>query len=66
MINDLNKALKFNNGFLYVGNTKIVVTGQNLQSVSIKVNKDLQTLSQWLIDNKLTLNVKKQTYDLSP
>ena len=30
--------------------------------MSITINKDLEALSQWLIDNKLTLNVKKTKY----
>ena len=59
MINDLNKVLKFTHALLYAGDTTIIVNGQNLRFMSIKINKDLEALSQWLIDNKLTINVNK-------
>ena len=29
-----------------------MINDQNLRFMSIKMNKDLQTLIQWLIDNK--------------
>ena len=57
MINGLNKALKFTHALLYADYITIIVIGQNLRFVSIKIYKDLEALSQWLIDNKLTLNV---------
>ena len=59
MINDLNKALKITHALLYADDPTIIVTGKNIRFMSIKINKDLEALSQWLIDNKLTLNVKK-------
>ena len=58
-INDLNKALKFTHALLYTDDTTIIVSGQYLRFLSIKINKDLEALSQWLIDNKLTLNLKR-------
>ena len=61
MINDLNKALKFAHALLYADDTTIIVTGQNLRFRSIKIKKDFEALRQWLIDNKLTVNVKKKT-----
>ena len=51
MINDFNKALKFTHEL----DTTIIVTGENLRFMSIKVNKDWEALSQWLIDNNLRL-----------
>ena len=62
MINNLNKALKFTHALLYADDTTIIFTGQNLRFMKIKINKDLEALSQWLINNKLTLNVKKTKY----
>ena len=62
MINNLNKALKFMHVLLYADDTTIKGTGQNLRFMSVKINKDLEALSQWLIDNKLTLNVKETKY----
>ena len=62
MIGDLNKALKFTHELLYANDTTIIVTDQNLRFMSIKINKDLEALSQWLIDKKLTLIVKKNKY----
>ena len=46
MINNLNKALKFTHGLLYADDTTIVVNCQNLRFMSIKMNKDLEALSQ--------------------
>ena len=62
MINDLNKALKFPYPLLYADDAMVIVTGQNLISMSIIINKDLETLSELLIDNKLTLNIKEFKY----
>ena len=62
MINDLNKALKFTCALLCADDITIIVTGQNLRFMSIKLNRDLQTLSQWFIDNKLTINIEKTKY----
>ena len=53
MINNVKKALKFTHALLYANDTRITVTGQNLRPMSIKIKKDLQTLGQWLIKNKL-------------
>ena len=63
MITDLNKALKFTHALLYAHDTIKIVAGQICTFMSIKLNEDLETLSQWLIDNKFTLYVKK--YNLS-
>ena len=41
MINYLNKALKFTLALLYADDTTIIVIGQNLRFISIKINKDL-------------------------
>ena len=62
MINDLKKALKFTHALLYANDTTIIVTGQNFRFMSIKINKDLEALSQWLIDKKVTFNVKKHKF----
>ena len=62
MINDSNKALKFTHTLSYGDNTRRIVTGQNLRFMSIKINKDLEALGEWLIDHKLTPNVKKMQY----
>ena len=46
MINELNKALKFTHALLYADDKIIIVTGQNLRIMGIKINKDLEALSQ--------------------
>ena len=46
IISDLNKAWKFTQGLLYADNTTIIVTGQNLRHMNIKISKDLKTWSQ--------------------
>ena len=46
IINDLNKALKCTHALLYTDDTTIIYTGQNLSLMSIKINKDLEALSQ--------------------
>ena len=50
-------TLNYTHALLYADDTTIIVTGQNLRFMSIEINKDLEALCQWFIDNKLTLYV---------
>ena len=53
----IKQSIKNTHALLYADDTTILVTGQILRFMSIKINKDLEALSQRLIDNKLTFNV---------
>ena len=58
MVSDLNKLLKFPHALFYTDDTTVMITGQNLRFMCIKINEDLESLKgQWLIENKLTLNI---------
>ena len=59
LINDLPKCLKFCTGILYADDTTIFVIGRSLKFLRMKMNKNLENLSDWLSVNRLKLNVKK-------
>ena len=58
-INDINKCLKFSSSILYTDDTTIFVIGRTAQYMKIKLQSDLNALSDWLCVNQLKLNVKK-------
>ena len=59
MINDINKSIKYSNLILYADDTTIYLLGKNLRFLQCKLQQDLVTLSVWLQNNQLVLNVKK-------
>ena len=59
LINDLPRVLKFSSSILYADDTTIYVIGKSLKFMKLKIQRDLQNLSEWLCANQLKLNVKK-------
>ena len=62
MINDLHKCLKWSLAILYADDTTIIAKGRNLKYLRLKMQRDLDSLSNWLRTNKLCLNVKKTKF----
>ena len=58
-INSVNTALRFSSCILYADDTTIYVIGRNLHFLRTKMNANLNSLSVWLSQNNLKLNVKK-------
>ena len=58
-VNDMFNCLKFTSCILYADDTTIYVIGKSLKFLQLKMNADLMNLSQWLVANRLKLNVSK-------
>ena len=49
---------------MYADDTHLMLAGNNIDSIELNLNKDLASISEWLIDNKLTLNKSKTEFML--
>ena len=58
-INDLPNCLEHCCVALYADDTCIYCPGDKLADIEIKLNEDLQNISEWLLCNRLALNAKK-------
>ena len=47
---------------MYADDTNISTTGNNLTEIIASANKDLESTREWLIANKLSLNMAKSEY----
>ena len=61
-INDLPSILENNESSLYVDDTNLLTSDQILSNAQQKLNKDLETLGNWLHVNKLSANLVKTEY----
>jgi hypothetical protein len=52
-------AVVKNRLLLYADDSGILVSGKSLSEVEISVSEDLSSVSQWLIDDKLSLHLGK-------
>ncbi|XP_060569731.1 uncharacterized protein LOC132728128 [Ruditapes philippinarum] len=57
-VNDMSAVVK-NRLLLYADDSGIHVSGKSLSEVEISVSEDLSSVSQWLIDDKLSLHLGK-------
>ena len=48
--------------FLFADDTNLLYADRSLKNLEITVNKELAKVSDWLIANKLTLNIKKSNF----
>ena len=58
-INDFSKCLKYSNNLSFADDTTIILSAKNNNLLFQKGNKELKNIDNWLIANKLSLNVKK-------
>ena len=49
---------------MYVDDTHLTLAGNSADSIELNLNKDLASVSKWLIANKLTLNESKTEFML--
>ena len=61
-INDLPQRLKNCKSILYADDTLIYYTARTKTELQEKINEDLNSLSQWLNNNLLTLNYEKTKF----
>ena len=63
-INDFSKCLKYSNNLSFADDTTIILSAKNNNLLFQKGNKEFENIDNWLIANKLSLNVKKTKYIL--
>lgn len=61
-INDLPNCLESSKSIIYADDTTLLFSESNKGQLYENANKDLKNLHNWLIANKLTLNVTKTKY----
>jgi len=61
-INDIHKSSDKLNFFLFADDTTILFAHKNLKVLEQVVNSELSKVSEWLIVNKLTLNINKSNF----
>ena len=62
LINDLPQCLKHCKSILYADDTLLYYAGKTENDLQVKINEDLNSLSQWLNNNLLTLNYEKTKF----
>ena len=63
-INDLPECLKSTRPRLFADDTNLTASGPSITDIENAVNSDLENLKNWLIANKLSLNVTKTEFML--
>ena len=58
-INDIHKSLDKLFFFLFADDTTLLFAHKNLKVLEQVVNSELSKVSEWLVVNKLSLNIKK-------
>ena len=61
-INDLPQCLKHCKSILYADDTLLYYAGKTENDLQVKINEDLNSRSQWLNNNLLTLNYEKTKF----
>ena len=63
-INDLQFASDLLDPIMFADDTNLLYSSKDINTASLKVNKELQQINECFISNKLSLNVKKNKYSL--
>ena len=63
-INDLPNCLSHSQPRIYADDTHLTLAGNSANSIELNLNKDLASVSEWFIANKLTLNKSKTEFML--
>ena len=61
-INDLNNVSNEIFSILFADDTSVFIEGDNIESAIEILNSELEKISTWLTENKLTLNVSKSHF----
>ena len=57
-VNDFQNCLKFSFNVSFTDDTNVFLSSRNIQSLYDKENKELSNIDDWMLANKLTVNVK--------
>ena len=63
-MNDFPNFLNFSTPSQYADDTSLTCAAENLTSLELKLNSELSHVKDWLVANKLTLNVTKTKFML--
>ena len=63
-INDLPQCLNHATARLFADDTNLTVAGVSIQEIESNMNRDLAHVNEWLLANKLSLNVVKTEFIL--
>ena len=58
-VNDLCTHLRRSTGYLYADDTALLVSGNDIMTISNSLNQELNNLSNWFAANKLSINISK-------
>ena len=61
-INDLPNCLQHSSARMYADDTNLTITTNTITKASETANEDLENVKQWLLANKLSLNLTKTEY----
>ena len=61
-INDIQTSSAKFDFFLFADDTNLLFAEKSLKSLETVANKELECVCDWLLANKLTLNIKKSYY----
>ena len=61
-INDISNSSNLLKFILFADDTNIFYSCRNLESLNTTLNIELEKVTQWLIANKLSINIKKTKY----
>lgn len=59
MLNDMKRSLKVGQSILFADDTTIYLSGANAEFLFIRMQRELDLVQGWLLDNGLSLNVDK-------
>lgn len=57
--NDLHRSLKLGNCVLFADDTTVFVLGRNIKFLMAKMQREIDLVSEWMLDNFLAVNVEK-------
>ena len=61
-VNDLPNCLQHSKPSMFADDTNVSIPADSLEELEVHLNSDLDNIHQWLVANKLTLNVSKTEY----
>ena len=61
-VNDICNSSNLLDFFIFADDINLLYANKSVKNLEITVNKELAKVSDWLIANKLTLNIKKSNF----
>ena len=61
-INDLPNCLQHSTARMFADDTNITVSGKSIKEAEVAINADLNNIREWLLSNRLSLNLVKTEY----